>query len=84
MKYNLILLLFLLSSFNGHAQKKYVFDYILEYRLQVNETSKTDKVYLLTNSTDGSYSMYVNQDQDVATDFILNQDLIVAAVHHSD
>ena len=72
MKYNLVLLLFLVTSLSCFAQKKYFFDYILEYRLQVNETSKTDKVYLLTNSTDGSYSMYVNQDQDVATDFILS------------
>jgi len=71
MKYKIILLLFLLLSFSGRAQKKYVFDYILEYRLQVNETSKVEIVYLLTNSSDNSYSMYVYQDRDVATDFIL-------------
>ncbi|MFE3870270.1 hypothetical protein ACFX5F_03440 [Flavobacterium sp. ZS1P70] len=65
MKYKLILLLFLISSINSYSQKKYSFDYIIEYNFQKNETSKIEKRYLLTNSEDDSYSVYVYEEDNL-------------------
>jgi hypothetical protein len=71
MKYKIILLLFLLTSLTMSSQKKYSFDYILEYSLRLNETSKIEKIYLLTNSQDDSYSVYLYQDKDRSSDFVI-------------
>lgn len=72
MKYIIILLLFSLSSLNCYSQKKYFFDYIIEYKFQRTEDSKPEKMYLLTNSEDDSYYVYVNQDTDTASDFVIH------------
>lgn len=65
MKYKIILLLLLLCFYNSYAQKTYSFDYIIEYNFQKNETSKIEKLYLLTNSQDESYSVYVNEEDNL-------------------
>jgi hypothetical protein len=52
-------LIFFTAIFYG--QKKYVFDYSLEYDFQMNETSEVKKVYLLTNSKDNSYYIYAEE-----------------------
>ncbi|MES2806412.1 MULTISPECIES: hypothetical protein [unclassified Flavobacterium] len=62
MKYKIILLLFLLSSINIYSQKKYFFDYIIEYKFQANQTSKVEKRYLLTNSKDDTYDCLVYEE----------------------
>lgn len=62
MKYKIILLLFLLSSFTMTSQKKYFFDYIIEYKFQKNQTSKVEKRYLLTNSKDDTYECRVYEE----------------------
>lgn len=59
MKYKMLFLFFLFSSLTMYSQKKYSFDYIIEYNFHENETSKIEKRYLLTNSEDDSYSAYV-------------------------
>ena len=62
MKYKIILLLLLFPSLSMFSQKKYSFDYVIEYNFQKNETSKIEKRYLLTNSEDDSYSVYVSEE----------------------
>jgi hypothetical protein len=56
------LLVFFTAFFYG--QKKYVFDYSLEYTFQLNETSEAKKVFLLTNSKDNSYYIYAEEMKD--------------------
>jgi hypothetical protein len=68
MKYKIILLLFLLSSLNGQAQKKYVFDYIIAYKFQKNQTSKVELRYILTNSKDNTYECRVSEEDDLNFD----------------
>lgn len=65
MKDKTILLLFLFSTLTFYSQKKYSFDYIIEYNFQKNETSKLEKRYLLTNSKDDSYSVYVYEEDNL-------------------
>jgi hypothetical protein len=65
MKYKIILLLFLLTSLNMSSQKKYSFDYLIEYNFQKNETSEIEKRYLLTNSEDDSCSVYVYEEDNL-------------------
>ncbi|MDI6032779.1 hypothetical protein QLS91_06805 [Flavobacterium sp. LB2P84] len=62
MKYKIILLLFLLSSLTVSSQKKYFFDYIIEYKFQANQTSKVERRYLLTNSKDDTYECRVYEE----------------------
>jgi hypothetical protein len=62
MKYKIILLLFLLSSLNIYCQKKYFFDYIIEYKFQKDPASKVEKRYLLTNSKDDTYECRVYEE----------------------
>lgn len=65
MKYKILFLLFLFSSLTMYSQKKYSFDYIIEYNFHKNETSKLEKRYLLTNSEDDSYSVYVYEEDNL-------------------
>lgn len=44
------------------SQKKYFFDYIIEYKFQANQTSKVEKRYLLTNSKDDTYECRVYEE----------------------
>lgn len=44
------------------SQKKYFFDYIIEYKFQKNQTSKVEKRYLLTNSKDDTYECRVYEE----------------------
>ncbi|UQD57463.1 hypothetical protein [Flavobacterium sp. K5-23] len=68
MKFKIILLLFLVSVFNGYSQKKYFFDYIIAYKFQKNQTSKVELRYLLTNSKDNTYECAVSVEDDVNFD----------------
>ena len=63
MKYKIIPLLFLLFVLNSFGQKKYSFDYMIEYNFQRTETSKIEKIYLLTNSQNDSYSVWLTQSK---------------------
>ena len=65
MKYIIILLLFLLFSLSSYSQKNYFFDYIIKYEFQKNETSKIEKIYLLTNSKDDTYDCRVYEQDDL-------------------
>jgi len=70
MKNQFLLFLCLLFSLFSFSQKKYSFDYMIEYDFQGDESSKMGKVYFLTNSKDNAYllkatevdSGYVNLD----------------------
>lgn len=55
----------LLPSLSMFSQKKYSFDYIIEYNFQKNEISKIEKRYLLTNSQDDSYSVYLYEEDNL-------------------
>ncbi|TDD77521.1 hypothetical protein [Flavobacterium caseinilyticum] len=65
MKDKIGLLFFLFCSFTIYSQKNYSFNYIIEYNFQKNETSKPEKRYLLTNSEDDSYSVYVYEEDNL-------------------
>lgn len=62
MKYNLVLLLFLVTSLSCFAQKKYFFDYIIQYRFQREQSSQVEIRYLLTNSQDNTYDCIVYEE----------------------
>jgi hypothetical protein len=62
MKYKIILLLFLFTSLTVSSQKKYFFDYIIEYKFQKDPASKVEKLYLLTNSKDDTYECRVYEE----------------------
>lgn len=62
-KKKLAFLLILFSVFL-YGQKKYVFNYSLEYTYQLNDTSEIKKVYILTNSQDNSYYIRMEDIQD--------------------
>ena len=59
MKSQFLLFLFFTTSFITFGQKKYSFDYAIEYNFQKNETSKVEKEIFLTNSKDNSYVLRV-------------------------
>lgn len=61
MKINFLTYFLIIFSAISYGQKKYVFDYSLEYDFQSNETSEVKKVYLLTNSKDNSYYIYAQE-----------------------
>lgn len=56
LQFLLVSLLIYTSSF---GQKKYSFDYMIEYDYQYTDTSKVVKKYILTNSKDNSYYLSV-------------------------
>ncbi len=56
-----LLLFFLLISTGLFSQKKYSFDYLIEYDFQENEKSRVKKRYILTNSKDNTYDLLVWQ-----------------------
>jgi len=59
MKYKLPLFFILLISIPSFGQKKYLFDYMMEYDFKYTDTSKVRKEYILTNSKDNSYILKV-------------------------
>lgn len=65
----LLLLVFLFSTLT-FCQKKYAFDYILEYKYQLSDTSKVEIQYFLTNSKDNSY--FINVKDKDSLNFTLN------------
>jgi hypothetical protein len=69
MKYKIIPLLFLFFNLNTYSQNKYSFDYMMEYGFQRTETSKVEKIYLLTNSKDDSYSARLSQSKSQSLGF---------------
>lgn len=56
-------LLFLMFAFSlfSFGQKKYSFDYAIQYTYQKNDTAKVEKEIFLTNSKDNSYVLYVRE-----------------------
>lgn len=71
MKYKIIPLLFLFFALNSYSQNKYSFDYMMEYDFQRTENSKVEKMYLLTNSEDDSYSANLTQSKSESQSFDL-------------
>ena len=61
MKCQQIVILFLLFCTSTFGQKKYSFDYMLEYEYQTTDTSKVEIQYFLTNSKDNSYCLYIQE-----------------------
>lgn len=52
-------LFIILFSVSVSSQKKYAFDYMLEYKFQKNDTAKVGKAFMLTNSRDNSYLLHI-------------------------
>lgn len=48
------------------SQKKYFFDYIIEYTFQDNQTSKLEQRYILTNSKDDTYECRVYEEDSLS------------------
>jgi hypothetical protein len=57
MKYKILLFLIVLIGIPSFGQKKYLFDYMMEYYRKDTDTSKVKKEYILTNSKDNSYTL---------------------------
>ena len=61
MKNQFLLFLLLLFFCSTHGQKKYTFDYAIQYNFQVNDSSKVQTQLFLTNSKDNSYLLKVSE-----------------------
>jgi hypothetical protein len=59
MNYKILLFLIVFISIPSYSQKKYLFDYMMEYYRKDTDTSKVKKEYILTNSKDKSYTLRV-------------------------
>jgi len=59
MNYKILLFLIVFISIPSYSQKKYLFDYMMEYDLKDTDTSKVRKEIILTNSKDNSYILRV-------------------------
>jgi len=57
MNYKILLFLIVFISIPSYSQKKYLFDYMMEYYRKDTDTSKVKKEYILTNSKDNSYTL---------------------------
>ncbi len=64
MKYFFFFYLFLSVTFHSNSQKKYVFDYILEYDFKSNKDMKVRKIFFLTNSQDDSYECEITEEDE--------------------
>lgn len=64
MKYFFFSCLFSLITCHANSQKKYVFDYILEYVHVSNQDMKVRKIFLLTNSQDDSYQCEITKEDE--------------------
>ena len=57
----LLFLLFTISQFS-FGQKKYSFDYAIQYNFQTSDTPKVQNRFYLTNSKDNSYVLWVTEE----------------------
>ena len=61
MNYKILLFLIVLISIPSYSQKKYLFDYMMEYDFKYTDTSRVRKKIVLTNSKDNSYILTVSE-----------------------
>ena len=79
----LLFLLFTISLFS-FGQKKYSFDYAIQYNFQKNDTSKVEKQIFLTNSKDNSYVLRVMEKDSLDYKlFFLDQNGITSTIYLS-
>ena len=82
---NQFLLFLLFSNYQfSFGQKKYSFDYAIQYNFQANDSSKVQNRFYLTNSKDNSYVLQVTEKDDLNYNlFFIDQNGIASTTYLS-
>ena len=84
MKNQFLLFLLFTTSLFSFGQKKYSFDYAIQYNFQMTDTSKVQKQIFLTNSKDNSYVLRVMEKDSINYKlFFLDQNGVTSTTYLS-
>ena len=84
MKNQFLLFLLFITSLISFGQKKYCFDYAIQYNFQMTDTSKVQKQIFLTNSKDNSYVLRVMEKDSINYKlFFLDQNGVTSTTYLS-
>jgi hypothetical protein len=82
MKNQFSLFLVCIVSLFSYGQKKYSFDYAIQYNFQLNDSSKVQTQLFLTNSKDNSYVLKVSEKDSLNFTLYFNDQNGISSIHY--